>query len=318
VADALTDGNIRIYSVPSIANINAPTVAELNAGTDLSASSPRTASSGSSRTRRPWTTRRSIRTFNTQQPGRASWSGTLLRLFRQTGTDTVRNTLDPRVRHEHRRPPRRCPRLDGVGHVAERRGLPGGVRAAPHPRPRGERGRAVRGAPVHHHAAERLRDRRLTRGRHTPRRRARGSPRGGPGRPGSAGAAAGGPLVGCPAVADARTPHGRSRHRTRRGRPAGPAHGPAVAAGRRRPRPGPRAVRRRDLQRLRAPPQRRRPTPATRAGTGPTCRSGATRARPSRTAPSPTRRIRTRRRCGSGSGCGRRSPTPRCHPSTRR
>jgi hypothetical protein len=93
VADALTDGNIRIYSVPSISNINAPTVAELNAGTDLSSLitpdglvgfEPDTAAVDNAKINS---------TFNTQQPGRASWSGTLLRMFRQTGTDTVRNTL---------------------------------------------------------------------------------------------------------------------------------------------------------------------------------------------------------------------------------
>jgi hypothetical protein len=76
VADALTDGNIRIYSVPSISNINAPTVAELNAGTDLSSLitpdglvgfEPDTAAVDNAKINS---------TFNTQQPGRASWSGT--------------------------------------------------------------------------------------------------------------------------------------------------------------------------------------------------------------------------------------------------
>lgn len=93
MADALTDGNIRIYSVPSIANIAAPTTTELNAGTDLTplitpdgliGFEPDTAAVDNAKINS---------TFNTQQPGRASWSGTALRLTRQTGTDTVRNTL---------------------------------------------------------------------------------------------------------------------------------------------------------------------------------------------------------------------------------
>jgi hypothetical protein len=93
VADALTDGNIRVYSVPSIANIAAPTVAELNAGTDLTplmtpdgliGFDPDTAAVDNAKLNS---------TFNTQQPGRASWSGTALRLTKQVGTDTVHDTL---------------------------------------------------------------------------------------------------------------------------------------------------------------------------------------------------------------------------------
>lgn len=93
MADALTDGNIRVYSVPTIANINAPTTTELNAGTDLTpfmtpdglvGFDPDTAAVDNAKLNS---------TFNTQQPGRASWSGTTLRFHRQTGTDTIRNTL---------------------------------------------------------------------------------------------------------------------------------------------------------------------------------------------------------------------------------
>lgn len=93
MADALTDGNIRIYSVPSITNINAPTVAELNVGTDLSGLITPDGLVGFEAETAAVDNAKINSTFNTQQPGRASWSGTLLRLFRQTGTDTVRNTL---------------------------------------------------------------------------------------------------------------------------------------------------------------------------------------------------------------------------------
>jgi hypothetical protein len=93
VADALSDGNIRIFSVPAITNIAGPTTTELNAGTDLTpfitpdglvGFEPDTAAVDNAKLNS---------TFNTQQPGRASWSGTLLRFVRQTGTDTIHNTL---------------------------------------------------------------------------------------------------------------------------------------------------------------------------------------------------------------------------------
>lgn len=93
MADVLADGNIRVYSVPSIANPSAPTVAELNAGTDLTPFLTPDGLVGFEPTTASVDNAKLNSTFDTQQPGRASWSGTLLRFFRQTGTDTVRNTL---------------------------------------------------------------------------------------------------------------------------------------------------------------------------------------------------------------------------------
>jgi hypothetical protein len=93
VADALSDGNIRIFSVPAITNIAGPTTTELNAGTDLTpfitpdglvGFEPDTAAVPNAKINS---------TFDTQQPGRASWSGTLLRFIKQTGTDTIHDTL---------------------------------------------------------------------------------------------------------------------------------------------------------------------------------------------------------------------------------
>jgi hypothetical protein len=93
VADSATDGRTRVYSVPSISNIAAPTVAELNAGTDLSSLitpdglvglEPETADVDNSALNS---------TFTTNTPGRTSYSGTGLRLKKQTGTDSVYNTL---------------------------------------------------------------------------------------------------------------------------------------------------------------------------------------------------------------------------------
>lgn len=91
--DSNTDGRTRVASVPSIANIAAPTVAELNAGTDLSGLitpdgvvgfEPDTADVDNSKLNS---------TFDTRTAGRAGFSGTLLRLVKQTGTDSVYNTL---------------------------------------------------------------------------------------------------------------------------------------------------------------------------------------------------------------------------------
>jgi hypothetical protein len=93
VTDSNTDGRIKIYSVPSISSLSAPTTTELNAGTDLSSLmtpdglvgfEPDTGSVDNSKINS---------TFTTTTAGRASFSGTLLRLIKQTGTDTVYNTL---------------------------------------------------------------------------------------------------------------------------------------------------------------------------------------------------------------------------------
>lgn len=99
MADSLADGRTRVYWVPSITNIAAPTVAELNAGTLLAGTAngtgvltpdglvgfePETADVD---------TTAMDSTFDTKTAGRASFSGTLLRLKKQTGTDTIYNML---------------------------------------------------------------------------------------------------------------------------------------------------------------------------------------------------------------------------------
>jgi hypothetical protein len=93
VADSNTDGRTRVYSVPSISNIAAPTTTELNAGTDLSGLitpdglvgfEPDTADVDNSKLNS---------TFDTKTAGRASFSGTLIRMVKQTGTDSVYNTF---------------------------------------------------------------------------------------------------------------------------------------------------------------------------------------------------------------------------------
>ena len=93
MADIITDGRTKVWSVPSISNLAAPTTSELNAGTSLEALltpdgvvgfEPDTADVDNSALNS---------TFDTKLPGRAGFSGTALRLKKQAGTDTVYNTL---------------------------------------------------------------------------------------------------------------------------------------------------------------------------------------------------------------------------------
>jgi len=93
MADSLTDGRTRIYSVPTIANINAPTVAELNAGTDLSSLVTADGLEGFQADTAPVDTTAINSTYNTTLPGRITLDGNTLTLKKQTGTDTVYNTF---------------------------------------------------------------------------------------------------------------------------------------------------------------------------------------------------------------------------------
>lgn len=99
MADSLADNRTRVYWVPSISNIAAPTTTELNAGTLLSGTAnglgvltndglvgfePDTADVD---------TTALDSNFDTKIAGRGSFSGTMFRLKKQTGTDTVYNLL---------------------------------------------------------------------------------------------------------------------------------------------------------------------------------------------------------------------------------
>lgn len=93
MTDSNTDGRTRVYSVPSIANIAAPTVAELNAGTDLSGLITPDGLIGFEPDTGDVDNSKLNSTFDTKTPGRASFSGTMLRMCKQTGTDSVYNTM---------------------------------------------------------------------------------------------------------------------------------------------------------------------------------------------------------------------------------
>jgi hypothetical protein len=98
MADIVGDGFIKVYAVLTIASIAAPTVAELNAGLKLQDKitkdgligfRPETADVDSSALDSD---------FDTVLGGRASFSGMMLRLKKQTATDTIYNTLIRRYR----------------------------------------------------------------------------------------------------------------------------------------------------------------------------------------------------------------------------
>lgn len=93
IPDIPADGNVRVAWLTSIANKPAPTVAELNAGllltsvataTGLTGWQPDTASVGN---------RKLDSTFNSSDVGTISINDPTLQFFKQTGTDTIYNTL---------------------------------------------------------------------------------------------------------------------------------------------------------------------------------------------------------------------------------
>lgn len=93
MADITSDGKTRVYWVTSIANINAPTTTELNAGMDLTATLTADGLSGFNPDTADVDTSSLASTFTTNVNGRTSFSNTQLTLKRQSGTDTIFNTL---------------------------------------------------------------------------------------------------------------------------------------------------------------------------------------------------------------------------------
>jgi hypothetical protein len=98
VADIVGDGFIRVSAVLTIANIAAPTVAELNAGLALQNKIVADGLIGFRPETADVDTSALDSTFNTVLGGRASFSGMMLRIKKQDGTDTIYNTLIRRYR----------------------------------------------------------------------------------------------------------------------------------------------------------------------------------------------------------------------------
>lgn len=94
MADVFADGNTRVSWVPAISNIAAPTTTELNAGTLLQSFITGDGLMGFEASTAEVNTTALASTFDTKTIGRDSFSGTALRLKKQTyGSDTVFTTL---------------------------------------------------------------------------------------------------------------------------------------------------------------------------------------------------------------------------------
>jgi hypothetical protein len=93
MADSLADGRTRVAWVPTIASTNAPTTTELNAGTLVHSLMTPDGLVGFEPDTADVDTSALDSTFNTMVAGRGSFSGTLLRLKKQSGVDAVYNAL---------------------------------------------------------------------------------------------------------------------------------------------------------------------------------------------------------------------------------
>lgn len=93
MADITADGKTRVSWVPTIANIAAPTTTELNAGMLLHSTLTADGLAGFRPETADVDTSSLDSTFSTMVNGRTSFSGTMLRLKKQSGTDTIFDTL---------------------------------------------------------------------------------------------------------------------------------------------------------------------------------------------------------------------------------
>ena len=94
MADVYADGNVRVAYVAAISNQAAPTTTELNAGILLQSTLTADGLVGFEATTAEVDTSKLASAFNTKTIGRDDYSGTMLRLVKQTvGADTVRSTL---------------------------------------------------------------------------------------------------------------------------------------------------------------------------------------------------------------------------------
>lgn len=93
MADVLADGMTRVSWVGAIANINQPTVSELNAGLLLQQVITPDGLLGFEASTAEVDNSALASTFDTKTIGRDSYSGTGLRMKKQTAPDTARNTM---------------------------------------------------------------------------------------------------------------------------------------------------------------------------------------------------------------------------------
>jgi hypothetical protein len=91
--DIVSDGKTRVSWVTTISNIAAPTTTELNAGIQLQSTLTADGLAGFQPETAKVDTSSLASTFNTSVNGRTSFDGTMLRLKKQSGTDTIYDTL---------------------------------------------------------------------------------------------------------------------------------------------------------------------------------------------------------------------------------
>jgi hypothetical protein len=96
MADSLADGNTRVAYAPAIASATAPTVAELNAGILLQTIITPDGLIGFEPDTADVPTGSLASVYSTVDIGRDSFSGTMLRLKKQTTGDTTYSTLGQR------------------------------------------------------------------------------------------------------------------------------------------------------------------------------------------------------------------------------
>jgi len=93
MADIIVDGTVKVAFVPTVTVLAAPTVAELTAGDDIDTFITADGLIGYEPETAEVDTTALSSTFDTKRAGRASFSGTMLRIKKQTGTDTTYDTL---------------------------------------------------------------------------------------------------------------------------------------------------------------------------------------------------------------------------------
>jgi len=93
MADIVSDGFTRVAWVTTIANIAAPTTTELNAGILLHDIMTSDGFSGFDPSTAAIVTSKFSSTFDTSQPGRISYTGTMLRFCKQLSGDTIYTTM---------------------------------------------------------------------------------------------------------------------------------------------------------------------------------------------------------------------------------
>jgi hypothetical protein len=93
MADISTDGNTRVTFTSAIANQASPTTTELNAGIQLQSVITADGLIGFEPTTSDVDNSALNSTFDTVTIGRDKFSGTMLRMKKQSGTDTAYNTL---------------------------------------------------------------------------------------------------------------------------------------------------------------------------------------------------------------------------------